>query len=164
MTIKFLAWTNCRALSGTVFYVLPDRWFNFWQQEHLGHFLGEGREKRPLYICVFLQFPSETQKVCYVYISRKSPLVAPMFDFKIGFLAKLCVIEGMSEIMYIYIYIHSYRRFIMSAGYHPWGYNQRTHQKWKSRIYPIHRLGIDWWWSQSPQNSPRGRIYYPPCQ
>ena len=36
MTIKFLACTNCRALSGTVFYVLPDRWVNFWQQEHLG--------------------------------------------------------------------------------------------------------------------------------
>ena len=51
-----------------------------------------------------------------------------MFDFKIGFLAKFCVIEGISEMMYIYIYvyIHSYRRFIMSAGYHPWGYNQRT--------------------------------------
>ena len=48
MTIKFLACTNCRALSGTVFYVLPDRWVNFWQQEHLGHFLGEGREERPL--------------------------------------------------------------------------------------------------------------------
>ena len=47
MTIKFLACTNCRALSGTVFYVLPDRWVNFWQQEHLGHFLGEGRENRP---------------------------------------------------------------------------------------------------------------------
>ena len=48
MAIKFVACTNCRALSGTVFYVLPDRWFNFWQQEHLGHFLGEGREERPL--------------------------------------------------------------------------------------------------------------------
>ena len=27
-----------------------------------------------------------------------------MFDFKIGFLAKFCVIEGISEIMYIYTY------------------------------------------------------------
>ena len=47
-------------------------------------------------------------------ISQKSPLVAPMFDFKIGFLAKFCVIEGVSEIMYIYTYlgIHSYRRFM----------------------------------------------------
>ena len=36
-----------------------------------------------------------------------------MFDFKIGFLAKFCVIEGISEIMYIYIiYIFSIRRFI----------------------------------------------------
>ena len=53
-----------------------------------------------------------------------------MFDFKIGFLAKFCVIEGISEMMYIYIYIyiHSYRRFIISAGYHPWGYNQRTYE------------------------------------
>ena len=30
-----------------------------------------------------------------------------MFDFKIGFLAKFCVIEGISEMMYIYIYIYS---------------------------------------------------------
>ena len=44
-----------------------------------------------------------------------------MFDFKIGFLAKFCVIEGISEIMYIYKYvgIHSYSRFIMSAVYTP---------------------------------------------
>ena len=34
-----------------------------------------------------------------------------MFDFKIGFLAKFCVIEGISEIMYI-LYILSIRRFI----------------------------------------------------
>ena len=37
-------------------------------------------------------------------ISQKSPVVAPMFDFKIGFLAKFCVIEGISEIIYVYIY------------------------------------------------------------
>ena len=30
-----------------------------------------------------------------------------MFDFKIGFLAKFCVIEGISEMMYIYICIYS---------------------------------------------------------
>ena len=30
-----------------------------------------------------------------------------MFDFKIGFLAKFCVIEGISEIMYIHIIIYS---------------------------------------------------------
>ena len=37
-----------------------------------------------------------------------------MFDFKIGFLAKFCVIQDISEIMYIYIilYILSIRRLI----------------------------------------------------
>jgi len=37
-----------------------------------------------------------------------------MFDFKIGFLAKFCIIGGISEIIYIYIilYILSIRRFI----------------------------------------------------
>ena len=37
-----------------------------------------------------------------------------MFDFKIGFLAKFCVIEGISEMIYIHIisYILSIRRFI----------------------------------------------------
>ena len=34
-----------------------------------------------------------------------------MFDFKIGFLAKFCVIEGISEMMYIYMYI-----FIVTVG------------------------------------------------
>ena len=33
-----------------------------------------------------------------------------MFDFKIGFLAKFCVIEGISEIMYIY------KAFIVTVG------------------------------------------------
>ena len=30
-----------------------------------------------------------------------------MFDFKIGFLAKFCVIEGISEIMYMHTYYGS---------------------------------------------------------
>ena len=34
-----------------------------------------------------------------------------MFDFKIGFLAKFCVIEGISEIMYIYRYGRKYRQW-----------------------------------------------------
>ena len=43
-----------------------------------------------------------------------------MFDFEIGFLAKFCVIEGISEIMYIYIYI-----FLVSVGsYVRWLYPQ----------------------------------------
>ena len=54
-------------------------------------------------------------------ISQKSPLVAPMFDFKIGFLAKFCVIEGISEIMYI----HTYDIFLVSVGsYVRWLYPQ----------------------------------------
>ena len=42
-----------------------------------------------------------------------------MFDFKIGFLAKFCVIEGISENIYIctYVGIHSYRRFICGHIY-----------------------------------------------
>ena len=45
-----------------------------------------------------------------------------MFDFKIGFLAKFCVIGGITECMYIhtYIYINNHR-FILSADYHPKG-------------------------------------------
>ena len=54
-------------------------------------------------------------------LSRKSPLVTPMFDFKIGFLAKFCVIEGISEIMYI----HTYYIFLVSVGsYVRWLYPQ----------------------------------------
>ena len=44
-----------------------------------------------------------------------------MFDFKIGFLAKFCVIEGISEIMYI----HTYYIFLVSVGsYVRWLYPQ----------------------------------------
>ena len=30
-------------------------------------------------------------------------MVAPIFDFKFGLLAKFCVIEGIREIIYIYV-------------------------------------------------------------
>ena len=47
-----------------------------------------------------------------IHISKKSA-GSTYVDFKIGFLAKFCVIEGISEIMYIYIlYIFSIRSFI----------------------------------------------------
>ena len=45
-----------------------------------------------------------------------------MLDFKIGFLAKFCVIEGISEIIYVYIYyiflvsIVSYVRWLYPQG------------------------------------------------
>ena len=43
-----------------------------------------------------------------------------MFDFKIGFLAKFCVIGGISEFIHTHIYMYlSTRMYIMSAGYHP---------------------------------------------
>ena len=44
--------------------------------------------------------------------------VAQDDHFKIGFLAKFCVIEGIAK---LYIYIHSTRSFIMSAGITPGG-------------------------------------------
>ena len=44
-----------------------------------------------------------------------------MFDFKIGFLAKFCIIGGISEI----IYIHIYYIFLVSVGsYVRWLYPQ----------------------------------------
>ena len=44
-----------------------------------------------------------------------------MFDFKIGFLAKFCVIEGISEIMYINIY---YILLVSVGSYVRWLYPQ----------------------------------------
>ena len=44
-----------------------------------------------------------------------------MFDFKIGFLAKFCIIGGISEIIYIY----KYYIFLVSVGsYVRWLYPQ----------------------------------------
>ena len=67
-----------------------------------------------------------------------------MLDFKFGFLAKFCVIEGISEIMYI----HTYYIFLVSVGSYVRCLYPRViisgHIYMKSRIYPIPRLGIDW--------------------
>ena len=55
-----------------------------------------------------------------IHISKKSA-GSTYVDFKIGFLAKFCVIEGISEIMYI----HTYYIFLVSVGsYVRWLYPQ----------------------------------------
>ena len=68
-----------------------------------------------------------------------------MFDFKIGFLAKFCVIGGISEFIYIYTYMY----ILVTVGpkcplvITPGVINSGHIHISKSHIYPNGRLGID---------------------
>ena len=69
-----------------------------------------------------------------------------MFDFKIGFLAKFCVIGGISEFIYTYKYMYILVTvgpqcpLVITPGVITSGHIDIS----KSHIYPIPTLGIDW--------------------